>query len=183
MAGEALAFLPSAALGYKPAAASRNVRMPPIHSWRRPASRLAALALAWLGACSMFPKLATLDQARASLTGMSESQVTACLGVPGTRRTAGDGTAVWTYTQGLNAMRSPQPVSDPSQASFGYSPFAGPVGSPSMAAAVAPPPPASCMLVLTFGNGLVADVMYSAPGGGPPAQPEACGALAGRCLP
>ena len=88
-------------------------------------SRIVALAAALLAACSMFPKLATLDQARAVLTGMTESQVTACLGTPGTQRTAGDGRAVWTYTQGLDAMSSPVPVSDPSQASFGYSPFAG----------------------------------------------------------
>jgi hypothetical protein len=157
--------------------------MPPTRSWPRPASRIAALAVALLAACSMFPKLATLDQARASLTGMTESQVTSCLGIPGTQRATGNGRAVWTYTQGPNAMSAPVPVSDPSQASFGYSPFAGPVGSPSMAAAVAPPPPASCMLVLSFGNGRVSDVMYTGPDGGPPQQPEACGALAGRCLP
>ncbi len=146
-------------------------------------SRIVALAAALLAACSMFPKLATLDQARAVLTGMTESQVTSCLGTPGTQRTAGDGRAVWTYTQGLDAMSSPVPVSDPSQVSFGYSPFAGPIGSPSMAAAVAPPPPAACILVLTLGNGRVSDVIYSGPDGGPPRQPDACGALAGRCLP
>lgn len=146
-----------------------------------PIATFAALGV--VAACSMFPKLATLDQARAGLTGMTDSQVTSCMGMPGTQRSAGDGRAVWTYTQGANAMSSPVPVSDPSQATFGYSPFAGPVGSPSMAAAVAPPPPAGCMVVLTFTSGRVTDVMYSGPDGGPPPQPEACGALAGRCLP
>jgi hypothetical protein len=74
-------------------------------------------------------------------------------------------------------------VTDPSQATFGYSPFAGTGGNPAIAAAVAPPLRASCMVVLGFGNGRVAEVDYTGPDGGPPAQPGACGALVGRCLP
>ncbi len=158
--------------------------MHPIQSWPCPTSRSGGVAaLVLLAACSAFPKAATLDQASAGLTGMAPSQVTSCLGQPGTQRMAGDGRAVWTYTPSLDAMSAPTPVTDPSQASFGYAPFGGGVGNPGMAAAVAPPPPANCMLVLTFGNGRVAEVNYLGPNGGPPAQPQACGALAGRCLP
>ena len=158
--------------------------MHPIQSWPRTASRTGRLAaFALLAAWSAFPKGTTLDQASAGLTGMTPSQVTSCLGQPGTQRTGGDGRAVWTYTPSLDAMSAPTPVTDPSQASFGYAPFGGGVGNPGMAAAVAPPPPASCMLVLTFGNGHVAEVNYLGPNGSPPAQPQACGELAGRCLP
>ncbi len=158
--------------------------MHPIPSRSRTATRTGKLAaLTLLAACSVFPKVVTLDQARAGLTGMTGSQVTSCLGQPGTQRTAEDGRAVWTYTPSLDAMSMPAPETDPSQATFGYSPFGGAVGNPSMAAAVAPPPPASCMLVLTFGNGRVAGVDFTGPNGGLPAQPEACGALAGRCVP
>lgn len=127
--------------------------------------------------------MASLDQARATLTGMTKSQVTACLGMPGTRLFAGDGRPVWTYTPAPNAAGVAPPVTDPSQAGFGYAPFSGGVGGQSVAAAVAPPSPASCLLVLTFGHGRVAELAYTAPDGGPPSQPEACGAIAGRCLP
>lgn len=156
--------------------------MRPIPLWSRAARRRGWLAAAALAAgCAAFPQVASLDQARARLTGMTESQVTACLGAPGSRLSGRDGRPVWTYTPA--ASHSSQPVTDPGQATFGYAPFGGPVGGQSMATAVAPPPPAACVLVLNFGGGRVAEVNYTAADGGPPAQPEACGALAGRCLP
>lgn len=153
-------------------------------SWSRRARRFGALSAAvLLSCCSAFPPVASIDQARARLTGMTGAQVGACLGQPGTAQSAANGRAVWTYTPRPDAMSPPAPVSDPSQASFGYAPFAGPVGNPAMAAAVAPPPPASCMVVLTFADGRVAEVSYTGPDGGMPIQPQACGALVGRCMP
>lgn len=158
--------------------------MRPIPSWSRTPRRAAALAaVALLAACSVFPQVATLDQARARLTGMTDSQVTACMGTPATTLTAPDGRTVWTYTPAPGAANVAPPVTDPGQATFGYTPFSGGVGGQSVAAAVAPPSRASCTLVLIFGRGQVAEVTYAGPNGGPPAQPEACGALAGRCLP
>lgn len=153
--------------------------MRPIHSWSRRGT-LAAFTV--LAACSAFPQVATLDQARARLTGMTESQITGCLGTAATITPAPGGGTVWTYTPGPDASSPPVPT-DPGHATFGYTPFSGGVGGQSMAASVAPPPQASCMVALTFGNGRVANVAYTGPNGGPPAQPEACGALAGRCIP
>ncbi len=158
--------------------------MRPVSSWSRDARRPGRLAVfALVAACSAFPQVASLDQARARLTGMSESQVIGCMGAPGSRIAAPDGRAVWTFTPGPDAMSPPQPVTDPAQATFGYAPFSGAVGGQSVAAAVAPPARASCMVVLSIANGLVAGVNYTGPDGGPPTRPEACGAIAGRCLP
>lgn len=157
--------------------------MRPVSSWFRDGRRGTAAAVVLVAGCSAFPQVASLDQARARLTGMTESQVLGCMGTPGSRMAASDGRAVWTYTPGPDAIGAPQPVTDPGQATFGYSPFSGAVGGQSVTAAVAPPPRASCMVVLTIGNGRVAGVDYTGPGGGPPAQPQACGAIAGHCLP
>jgi len=158
--------------------------MHPIKPWSRLAGRMAVLGpVAVLVACSVVPKLATVDQAQARLTGMTATQVAGCMGTAGTQRTTSNGLVVWTYTPGPNAMSIPQPQTDPSHATFGYTPFAGPVGGQSMAAAVAPPPSASCVVVLTLDNGRVIGVTYTGADGGPPAQTDACAALVGPCMP
>ena len=74
--------------------------MHPIKPWSRLAGRMAVLGpVAVLMACSVVPKLATVDQAQARLTGMTATQVAGCVGTAGSQRTTSNGLVVWTYTR------------------------------------------------------------------------------------